>query len=153
MIGLLRIGVAVAAGLIFGLGLAMSGMMDPARVRGFLDVAGGWDPSLAFVLAGAVAVSAVGTLIMRRRSRPVLDQSFHLPKKTRIDPPLVVGSAIFGIGWGLAGFCPGPAIASLAVGLLPTAVFVIAMLAGMAIHDRAFTRMVGGAGSPAGRQP
>jgi len=153
MIGVLRIGVAVIAGLIFGLGLAMSGMIDPARVRGFLDVAGDWDPTLAFVLGGAVAVSAVGTLIMRRRSRPVLDQSFHLPTKTRIDPPLVMGSGIFGIGWGLAGFCPGPAIASLVVGQLPTAMFVVAMLAGMAVHDRAFTPMAARAGSPAGRQP
>ena len=153
MIGVLRSGVAVVAGLIFGLGLAMSGMMDPTRVRGFLDVARDWDPSLAFVLGGAVAVSATGTLMMRGRSRPVLDQRFHLPTKTRIDLPLVVGSGIFGIGWGLAGFCPGPAIASLVLGLLPTAVFVVAMLAGMAIHDRAFAGMVGGAGSLAGRQP
>ena len=149
MIGGLRIGVAVVAGLICGLGLAVSGMMDPARVRGFLDVAGRWDQSLAFVLGGAVAVSAVGTLILRRRSTPVLDQSFDPPTKTRIDPPLVVGSASFGIGWGLAGFCPGPAIASLVLGLLPTAVFVVAMLAGMAIHDRAFAGVAGGAG----RQP
>jgi hypothetical protein len=153
MIGGLQIGVAAVVGLIFGLGLAVSGMMGPARVGGFLDVAGGWDQSLAFVLGGAVAVSAVGTLILRRRSRPVLDQSFDLPTKTRIDPTLVVGSAIFGIGWGLAGFCPDPAIPSLVLGLLPTAAFVVAMLAGMALHDRAFASVAGGAGFPAGRQP
>lgn len=153
MIALLRIGVALVSGLVFGLGLAISGMMDPSRVRAFLDVAGDWDPSLAFVLGGAVAVSAIGTAIMRRRPRPVLDRGFHLPTKTRIDRPLVVGSAIFGVGWGLAGLCPGPAVASLVLGLQPIAVFGVTMIAGMVVHDQCSTRADGSASSPARTAP
>ncbi|TSD84635.1 YeeE/YedE family protein [Mycobacterium sp. KBS0706] len=149
MIALLRIGVALVSGLVFGLGLAISGMMDPSRVRAFLDVAGDWDPSLAFVLGSAVTVSAIGTAIMRRWPHPVLDRSFHLPTKTRIDRPLVVGSAIFGVGWGLAGLCPGPAVASLVLGFQSTAVFVVTMIAGMVIRDRWSTRAEGSVSSPA----
>lgn len=132
----LQILAALAAGTIFGLGLALSGMLDPIRVQGFLDVFGAWDPSLAFVLGGAVAVATAGMAWTRRMSRPLLADRFHLPVNSRIDAPLVVGSAIFGLGWGLGGFCPGPAIASLSLGLTPTLVFVAFMVAGMIAHDR-----------------
>jgi uncharacterized membrane protein YedE/YeeE len=132
---LLRAGAALASGLIFGLGLALSGMLDPARVRGFLDVTGAWDPSLVFVLGGAVTVSGLGYRVSRRRAGPVLAARFDLPARRRIDPPLVAGAALFGIGWGLSGFCPGPAIAALSTGATPVVVFVAAMLAGMALHD------------------
>ncbi|MGU3666703.1 DUF6691 family protein [Methylobacterium sp. A49B] len=131
----LRVAVALASGLIFGLGLALSGMLDPARVRGFLDVAGAWDPTLVFVLGGAVTVSGLGYFLSRRRSGPVLGTRFDGPSKRRIDAPLVGGAALFGIGWGLSGFCPGPAVAALSTGATPVLVFVAAMLAGMALHD------------------
>ncbi|MEA1833678.1 YeeE/YedE family protein [Methylobacterium durans] len=130
---------ALAAGLTFGLGLAVSGMLDPARVRGFLDVAGAWDPSLAFVLAGAVAVSALGYAAARRLQAPAFAPAFSIPTGQRIDRPLILGAALFGIGWGLSGFCPGPAVAALSTGALPVVVFVAAMLAGMAAH-RLLTR-------------
>jgi uncharacterized membrane protein YedE/YeeE len=136
MTPLLRVLAALVSGLIFGFGLSLSGMLDPARVRGFLDITGDWDPSLAFVLGGAVIVATIGYRVSRFVGRPLLDDRFFLPAKTAIDRPLIVGSAIFGVGWGLAGFCPGPAVASLALGLAPTVLFVIAMLAGMILHDR-----------------
>ncbi len=108
----LRLLVALIAGALFGFGLSLSGMVDPARVIGFLDVASGhWDPSLAFVLGGALLVALPGVAIQRRMTRPALDAQFHLPTNTVIDRPLVLGAAIFGAGWGLAGFCPGPAVA------------------------------------------
>lgn len=132
---LARIFVALAAGVIFGFGLSLSGMLDPARVRGFLDITGHFDPSLAFVLAGAVAVASAGTLISRRLRQPLLDTMFHLPVKQDIDGRLIGGAAIFGVGWGLSGLCPGPAITSLALGLLPSFVFVLTMLAGILVHD------------------
>jgi uncharacterized membrane protein YedE/YeeE len=128
--------VALAAGVIFGFGLAWSGMMDPARVQGFLDVSGDWSASLAFVLAGAVMVAALGTFVARKMSRPALASTFDLPTKTRIDTPLVIGSAIFGLGWGLAGFCPGPAVASLSLGVPQVGIFVLAMVGGIIAHDR-----------------
>jgi len=118
-----RIFVALASGVIFGFGLSLSGMLDPARVRRFLDIAGQFDPSLAFVLAGAVAVSSAGYLISRRLRHPLLDSMFHLPLKQDIDLALVAGAAIFGVGWGMSGLCQGPAIASLALGLVPSCVF------------------------------
>jgi uncharacterized protein len=133
--GFARIFASLAAGVIFGFGLSISGMLDPVRVRGFLDIAGQFDPSLAFVLAGAVTVSSAGTLISRRLRHPLFDSRFHLPPIEQIDPPLVTGAAIFGIGWGLSGLCPGPAIASLALGLVPSYVFAATMLAGTFIHD------------------
>ncbi|QND64604.1 YeeE/YedE family protein [Mesorhizobium loti] len=132
----LQVLAALVVGTIFGLGLALSGMLDPVRVQGFLDVFGTWDPSLAFVLGGAVAVAMGGMAWIRRMSRPLLADRFHLPMNSRIDAPLVIGSAIFGLGWGLGGFCPGPAMASLSLGLTPTLVFVAFMLAGMVAHDR-----------------
>ncbi|MGF7159138.1 hypothetical protein FHS85_000748 [Rhodoligotrophos appendicifer] len=134
-----RIIVALLAGLIFGFGLALSGMMDPTRVQGFLDLGsipdGRWDPSLGFVLGGAVVVAFLGVRLMGRLQHPVLDQSFHVPTNTKIDRPLVLGSILFGLGWGLGGFCPGPAVASLSLGLWPSVVFVIAMISGMLLHD------------------
>lgn len=123
----------LAAGLIFGLGLVISGMANPAKVLNFLDVAGHWDPSLAFVMAGAIAVTATGYWFVLRRSKPLLDDSFHLPGRNTIDRPLVIGSAIFGLGWGLFGFCPGPAITSLGLAATGTLVFVPAMLIGIAV--------------------
>lgn len=128
--------VSLAAGLIFGFGLALSGMLDPARVRGFLDIFGAWDPSLAFVLGGAVAVSAIGYIISRRMEGPALDLAFRLPTKTAMDAPLIIGAAVFGIGWGISGLCPGPAIASLTFGVPATIAFTIAMLVGVFAHDR-----------------
>ena len=125
--------VNLAAGLIFGLGLVISGMANPAKVLNFLDVAGHWDPSLAFVMLGAIAVTATGYRFVLRRPKPLLDQSFHLPGRSTIDQPLVIGSAIFGLGWGLFGFCPGPAMTSLGLAATGTLVFVPAMLIGIAV--------------------
>lgn len=132
-----RVALALIAGALFGFGLSLSGMVDPARVSGFLDLASGhWDPSLMFVLGGAVSVAVPGVLLSRFIGRPVLADNFSLPAKTRIDRPLILGSAIFGIGWGIAGFCPGPALSAFALGLLPVILFVCAMIAGMLAHDR-----------------
>lgn len=133
---------ALACGAIFGLGLSLSGMLDPARVRGFLDVGGAWDPSLAFVLGGAVMVAFVGMAVRRRLRQPAFNDSFHLPVTTPIDTRLILGSAIFGIGWGIAGLCPGPALASLSLGLAPVVLFVGTMLAGMIIHDRLVPKLM-----------
>jgi len=134
----LRLVAAFGSGAVFGLGLAMSGMMDPARVQGFLDIFGVWDPTLAFVMAGAVSAAFAGVTLSARMARPVLDTRFSVPTSRVIDRRLIVGSAIFGAGWGLAGFCPGPALAGLSLGLVPVAIFVAAMLAGMIVHDRVF---------------
>lgn len=131
---MLRLAAALVSGLLFGTGLALSGMLDPARVRGFLDVTGAWDPTLAFVLAGAVMASGLGTALARSLRRPLLADAFDWPSRTRIDRPLVLGAVLFGIGWGLSGFCPGPAVAALSGGRLPVVVFVAAMLVGMAAH-------------------
>lgn len=130
----LRILTALAAGLMFGAGLALSGMLDPARVLGFLDVFGAWDPTLAFVLGGAVAVSALSYVVKARMARPLLADRFLVPEGRSIDGRLVGGAILFGIGWGLVGLCPGPALAALPLGLAPIFGFVAAMLAGMALH-------------------
>ena len=136
-----RVVLALAAGALFGFGLSLSGMVDPARVSGFLDVASGhWDPSLMFVLGGAVMVAVPGVLLSRRLAKPVLAEDFNLPAKSRIDRPLITGSAIFGVGWGLAGFCPGPALSALALGLVPVVLFVFARIAGMLVHDRLYAK-------------
>lgn len=140
MTGLARILAGLAAGVIFGFGLALSGMLDPARVRGFLDVGGHFDPSLAFVLAGAVGVSSVGYLISRRSPRPLLGGDFQLSTRKAIDRPLIFGAAMFGVGWGASGLCPGPAIAALALGLAPIFVFTAMMLAGILIHDSLYDK-------------
>lgn len=126
---------ALGCGAIFGFGLALSGMMDPARVRGFLDVLGRFDPSLGFVLAGALAVSAAGYALSRRMRRPLLESAFHVPGQGKIDARLIAGAAIFGLGWGMGGLCPGPAISSLSLALPQAFVFVCAMIAGILIHD------------------
>lgn len=128
------------AGLLFGSGLVISGMLDPAKVLNFLDFAGSWDPSLAFVLGGAVIVAAIGFRIAGRRTRPILARRFHWPTRSDIDARLLIGPAIFGIGWGLSGFCPGPAVASLALLAPGTIVFVVALLAGMALARRIVDR-------------
>ena len=127
--------VAYLAGLLFALGLGVSGMTHPTKVLGFLDVAGDWDPSLALVMAGGVLVNVVLFQWVLRRGSPVLAPTFSLPARTRLDAPLVVGAAVFGIGWGLGGFCPGPAIVSAAAGAAPTIGFVVAMLLSMALFD------------------
>lgn len=122
---------ALAAGLLMGLGLAVSQMTNPAKVRNFLDVAGTWDASLLFVLGAAVLVTVTAFRFVLRRSAPVFDAQFFLPAKTATDRPLIVGAAIFGVGWGLGGYCPGPAIASLAGFGPDAALFVATMVAGM----------------------
>jgi uncharacterized membrane protein YedE/YeeE len=125
---------AAAVGVLFGAGLLVSGMTQPARVVGFLDPIGGWDPTLAFVMAGAVAVYAVAFRMIRGRAEPWFDVRFHLPSRRDIDRELVVGAALFGIGWGLAGLCPGPAIVSAGGLRTGSLVFVVAMLTGMWLH-------------------
>ena len=122
---------ALIAGLIFGLGLIVSGMANPAKVLGFLDLAGSWDPSLAFVMGGAIGVGVVGFALARRRTRSLLGAPMQLPASTELSKRLVLGSLAFGAGWGLAGFCPGPAIVSAAAGYSKAWIFVAAMLIGM----------------------
>jgi uncharacterized protein len=134
--------VSLVTGALFAVGLALSGMTQPAKVVGFLDVFGNWDPTLAFVMGGAVAVHLVATRWILRRPAPVLEQSFRLPTVSRIDPRLLVGGALFGIGWGLAGYCPGPALTAVAAGHSTTLMFAAAMLAGMAVHDTLRARIV-----------
>lgn len=123
----------LVSGTIFGAGLTIGGMTDPARVRGFLDLFGNWDPTLAFVMGGAVAVMALAWAIQRRMQRPAFAATFSLPDARDITPRLVGGSALFGIGWGIAGLCPGPGFAALAIDPVPAAIFVAAMLAGMGV--------------------
>ena len=123
--------IALISGSLFALGLGLGGMTQPARVIGFLDVAGAWDPSLAFVMAGAVGLTFLTFPAVLRLPKPILDQEFRLPRQKTIDSNLVIGSALFGIGWGISGYCPGPALVSLAT-LNPTLlVYVIFMLGGL----------------------
>jgi uncharacterized membrane protein YedE/YeeE len=125
---------ALVSGLLFGLGLILSGMVDPAKVLNFLDVAGTWDPSLAFVMAGAIGVAAPGFWLVRRRTAPLADVAFHVPPADApIDRKLVIGAAVFGVGWGLAGFCPGPALVSLPLAAPGTLAFVAAMVGAIAV--------------------
>ena len=119
------------AGLLFGAGLSISGMINPGKVIGFLDVAGNWDPSLALVMAGAVAVAAPGYRMVLRRKKPLFEPGFLLPNRKDIDLPLLIGAGFFGVGWGIAGYCPGPALAGLAFGHEQTIAFVAAMVVGM----------------------
>ena len=125
---------ALACGIVFGAGLALSGMTNPAKVLAFLDVAGSWDATLVFVMAGALAVNAAAYAITRRRARPLLDDAFTLPARCELDAPLLGGAALFGVGWGMVGLCPGPALASLARGEPGAIVFVAAMVAGMLLQ-------------------
>jgi uncharacterized protein len=123
-------------GVIFALGLGIGSMTQPTRIIGFLDVAGHWDPTLAFVMGGAVTVSLVLSALILKRSRPVLAERFVLPVKRRIDVPLLSGAALFGIGWGLSGYCPGPALVSLVTASRPVLVFVAFMAAGLYLGRR-----------------
>ncbi len=128
---------SLVAGLLFGVGLFVSGMVSPAKVLGFLDLAGKWDPSLALVMAGAVAVGAPAFLLASKRRRTLLGTPMHLPDGRRIDLRLVLGSLAFGVGWGLAGFCPGPSVVALGAGEIKALLFVVAMLAGMLAFELA----------------
>ncbi len=129
--------VALLAGLLFALGLGLSGMTQPDKVMNFLDFTGKWDASLMFVMVGAIGVNALAYhLIAKKRATPLLGDRWHLPTRTQLDRPLLFGAAIFGVGWGLGGFCPGPGLVSLASGTLPAVVFVGAMLVGMVVHAR-----------------
>ena len=127
--------IALVAGLLFGAGLIVSGMANPAKVLGFLDLFGQWDPSLAFVMAGAIAVGVIAFFVARRRGRSWLGTPIQLPSATGVTARLVLGSAVFGIGWGLAGFCPGPALVALGAGVPKAVGVVAAMLAGMAVFS------------------
>ena len=122
-------------GLLFGMGLILSGMTDPGKVIGFLDLFGAWDPSLALVMGGAIGVGFFAFALAKKRTANFLGGALHLPKSNDIDRPLVIGAVLFGAGWGLAGFCPGPALVSLAAGQPKAAVFVVFMLAGMVIFE------------------
>ena len=124
-----------AVGLIFGIGLILSGMTDPSKVLGFLDLFGAWDPSLALVMGGAILVGFFAFALAKKRTTTFLGGALQLPDSSDIDKRLLVGSLLFGAGWGLAGFCPGPAIVSLGAGQPKAAVFVLAMLAGMALFE------------------
>ena len=124
----------VASGTLFGMGLTVSGMTDPQRVRGFLDLFGNWDPTLAFVMGGAVLVMAVAWRIQARMTKPLFGERFALPDRTDLDPRLIAGAGLFGIGWGIAGLCPGPAVASLVLSPVRAIPFVAAMLAGMLLQ-------------------
>jgi uncharacterized membrane protein YedE/YeeE len=126
---------AFIAGLLFGSGLILSGMSNPAKVLAFLDVAGRWDPSLLFVMVGAILVAAIAFRVGGARARTVFGGTIHMPGAARVDGRLVFGSVVFGVGWGLVGYCPGPALTSLGVGGWPTLLFVAAMIAGMAVFE------------------
>jgi uncharacterized membrane protein YedE/YeeE len=126
--------IALIAGTLFGAGLAISGMADPMRVRSFLDLFGAWDPTLAFVMGGAMIPMAIAWVIQKRMFKPFADQGFDLPATSQIDRKLALGAILFGSGWGIAGLCPGPALADLAINPGPAIVFVAAMFGGIAVH-------------------
>ena len=127
------------AGLLFGTGLILSGMANPAKVQNFLDLFGTWDPSLAFVMGGAIMVTAPGFWFVQKRAKPLFNDAFHLPTRTDFDARLIVGAVTFGVGWGLGGFCPGPALTALPLGAIGTLWFVPAMLVGMVVAKYATT--------------
>jgi len=139
----MRAWIAFVAGLLFGLGLSLGGMTQPAVVLGFLDIFGAWDPRLVFVMAGAVLTTAVGYRLVLRRPRPLLAERFQWPTSRRIDARLVGGAALFGIGWGIAGYCPGPALASLGAGAPALLVLVACMIAGWWLAARLLPRAGG----------
>jgi uncharacterized membrane protein YedE/YeeE len=128
---MLRIIAALTSGVVFGIGLALAGMLNPAKVVGFLDIFGVWDPSLAFVMIGGIAVNLIGLRVVLRRDAPLLCDRFILPTATTIDRPLIIGSLIFGVGWGLAGLCPGPVISSLMLNPSDVAAFALVLVAGL----------------------
>ena len=127
---------SIASGLIFGLGLILGGMSDPAKVKAFLDLFGNWDPSLAFVMGGAIAVGVFAFAAGKKRGTSWTGERMEIPTSKVIDTRLIVGGVLFGTGWGIGGFCPGPALVALGSGLMPAAAFIAAMLAGMVVHDR-----------------
>ncbi|UYH54134.1 YeeE/YedE family protein [Qipengyuania sp. SS22] len=133
---------SLIAGTLFGAGLALGGMTNPARVRGFLDIFGAWDPTLAFVMGGAVIVMAIAWRFVPRMAAPLFGEHFHLPTRSDLTPRLIGGAALFGIGWGVAGLCPGPGIAALVIEPASAAIFIMAMLAGMGL-----VRLFEGAGA------
>jgi uncharacterized membrane protein YedE/YeeE len=139
-----RLAVAFVSGLLFAIGLGIAGMTHPAKVLGFLDFTGDWDPSLALVMGGGVLVNVVFFRLALRRGAPLLAPSFSLPPQARLDAALVGGSALFGVGWGLGGFCPGPAIVSAVTGAAPVIAFVVAMLGSMALFDFVIARRPAG---------
>lgn len=126
---------AFIVGLIFGIGLIFGGMTNPAKVIGFLDITGNWDPSLAFVMGGAILVGVIAFRFAKQRTTSFVGGAMHLPTSNDIDKRLIIGSLLFGAGWGMAGFCPGPALTSLGTGNPKTVIFVVAMIAGMAIFE------------------
>lgn len=125
--------IAFMIGILFGVGILISGMANPAKVLNFFDVAGAWDPSLMFVMGGAVVTTFIGYRLVLARAQPILARSFQVPTATQIDPKLIAGSAIFGIGWGLAGFCPGAALPALGTGRAEVVIFVASLIAGIVI--------------------
>ena len=127
---------ALFVGVIFGAGLAMAGMLNPAKVQGFLNITGQWDPSLAFVMIGGIAVTAIGFAIIKKRTQPVFAEKFSWPQLVKLDRPLLIGSALFGVGWGLGGLCPGPALAVLSVAFWPAALFTAFMFIGLFVGGR-----------------
>lgn len=127
----LKLSASLVSGIVFGLGMAISGMTNTERVQGFLDLAGTWDPTLAFVMAGGMLVTFIGYKFILKNPAPLFDDTFHLPTRTDIDKPLIIGALLFGTGWGLVGYCPGPAIAGLSYGYTPTLIFVPMMIVGM----------------------
>ena len=126
---------ALIAGLIFGIGLTVSQMVNPEKVRSFLDIFGNWDPSLAFVMAAALLVTAIGYRLVWLRERPVFEARFQVPGNRKVDMRLGVGAVLFGAGWGLVGLCPGPALAAIAIGGVPALIFLAAMIAGIVVFD------------------
>ncbi len=130
--------ITLLSGLIFGLGLIISGMTNPDKVIRFLDIAGIWDPNLMFVMLGGIAVAFVGFKFVQNKSQTVFDDTIHLPGTTHISKEFVIGSLLFGAGWALAGFCPGPALVGLGAGYKEAVIFVMAMIVGMIIHDQLF---------------
>ena len=130
----MRIVIALASGLLVGAGLAWSGMADPMRVQAFLDLFGNWDPTLVFVMGGAIIPMAIAWIIKGRLSTPLAAPGFELPGTTQLDRPLAAGAILFGMGWGISGLCPGPALADLAIAPLAVLPFVLAMFAGMILH-------------------
>ena len=144
---------SLLAGLIFGLGLIVSGMANPEKVLGFLDIAGAWDPSLAFVMAGAIIVGVVAFAVARKRTLSFLGFNMTLPANNRIEKRLIIGSMMFGIGWGIAGFCPGPALVALGAGEAKGVVFVASMVAGMVIFELFERRKAAAANAGAGNTP
>ena len=129
----MRLVLTYIIGLIFGLGIVISGMANPAKVLNFFDFAGSWDPSLAFVMGGALATTFVGYRLTLRRTHPIFAQDFHLPTRVEIDIPLITGATIFGLGWGISGFCPGGALPAVGTGLIEVAIFTAAMMGGILI--------------------